>query len=90
MRDPERPLGDNATNPPDDWWASNGRDLMAMIYDGIQVLIWQNGGGKGPRPKPLRRAAAKQRGPKDRVPTSRAVALLNRSAPPGKGIPAPV
>lgn len=29
--------------------------LQASLFDAVQAIIWQNSGGKGPRPKPLPR-----------------------------------
>ena len=33
--------------------------LLASVVDGVRAMVWQNGGGKGPRPKPIPRSFGK-------------------------------
>lgn len=32
-----------------------GTHLLASVLDGVNAMIWQNGGGKGAKPKPIPR-----------------------------------
>lgn len=41
------------TDPDGAQWGLS-ESLLAAVVDGVNALVWQNGGGKGPRPKPVR------------------------------------
>lgn len=46
-------LAEQLTNHESTW--DIGTHLLASVLDGVHAMIWQNGGGKGARPKPVPR-----------------------------------
>lgn len=73
--------------PPADWWATGDRDLLASLIDLMGLRIWQAGGGKGPRPRPITRpgsAGTGKRMGRTTMPASKARAYLDRIGPTTK------
>lgn len=57
-----------AINPRTWWWTPQVDFLAAILYS-LQVANWQRGGGKGSKPKPVKRPTEVKAGrnlPKDR------------------------
>jgi len=40
---------------PKSWWWTPEMDFLAAITHAVQSANWQRGGGRGPRPKPMKR-----------------------------------
>jgi len=40
---------------PKSWWWTPEMDFLAAIAHAVQSANWQRGGGRGPRPKPMKR-----------------------------------
>lgn len=58
------PSGDSAlfrAQHPRTWWWTPMFDFLAAILLGLQQGNWQRGGGKGPKPEPVKRPAEKRR-----------------------------
>lgn len=52
---------------PESWWWTPQLDFLGAVLNAIQWGNWQRGGGKGEKPKPVKRPAAKKQsknGPK--------------------------
>lgn len=50
---------------PDSWWWETDFDFLAGILNAVQWGNWQRGGGKGDKPKPVKRPREKpKKGPK--------------------------
>lgn len=50
---PDTSLAEQVTGGESQWGLQE--HLQASLFDAVQAIIWQNSGGKGPRPKPLSR-----------------------------------
>lgn len=68
--EPGRPL-------PPEWWTPE-RDLLASLVDAQALRLWQAAGGKGPKPRPIRRPGVTGKSLSSDLPQSRIRAVLDR------------
>lgn len=71
--------------PPAEWWTPE-RDLLAMIADGQAMRMWQAGGNKGPKPRPIRRPGVSSATHSTDMPQEQVRAALDAIGPRSRAV----